>query len=141
MKAKDALYAEAEAVFRDLHADSVRIGREGGTDQATPVMIRRAYGFHLDDILEHARDLKRRGLHAEGTDPIVVSVKRLPGRSKSGSVLAMAFCVDSTGWGFYDKTGRLVTPGGVAIDDTYFAKTDGVLKIIGADGREVEKCD
>lgn len=139
MKAKDALYAEAEAVFREFFAENIRISREGGLSEPTDVILATTSGAYLEDAMTLFRRQLDRGTRAKGADPDVVKIQRLVGQSKGGSVVALEICVDATGWGFY-KEDKRVTDGIRAVDKTYFAKVDARLKMIGADGREVESC-
>ncbi|MDQ7991276.1 MAG: hypothetical protein AAGC63_00755 [Propionicimonas sp.] len=139
MKAKDALYAEAEAVFREYFAENIRISRAGGIEEPTEVMLRTTHGAYLADTLRLFKNLRRENLRARGDDPQIVRITRLPGRSKAGSEVALRVCVDATHWAFYSG-GRLSTRGIVAEDETYFGRIDGRLLIIGADGKDVEKC-
>lgn len=140
MKAKDALYAEAEAVYREFFAENIRISRAGGAAEPTEVLLRTTHGFYLDDVLSLFRSQRERGIHAKGEDPTIVTAKRLVGQSKGGSIVALAICVDATRWSFYRGT-EWVSDGAVAVDDTYFSRVNGVLKMIGADGREVDACE
>ena len=139
MKEKDALYAEAEAVYRASFAESIRVSRDGGVEEATDIMLATSQGHFLQESVERARSLHERKVRAKGSDPRVVSVDRLPGPAKGGSVVAIRVCVDASGWGFYAGD-ELVTPGGVAIDDLYFRRFNGSLRIIGADGQDVDSC-
>lgn len=139
MEAKDALYTEAEAVYRRAFAENIRISRAGGVTEPTQVMLDTMHGFYLEDVLTLFRQQHDRGTKAVGLDPKIAAPKRLVGQSKAGSAVAIAFCVDATGWGFY-KGDQRVSDGRIAVDDTYFSRVDGTLKMIGADGREVESC-
>lgn len=140
MKAKDALYAEAEAVYRTAFAENIRISRAGGVTEPTEVMLETMHGFYLDDALDLFQSLHARQLKAKGSDPLVVRVERLVGQSKAGSIVAIRVCVDSRGWSFY-RSKKHISQGKVAEDDTYFARFDGVLKMIGADGRDLDACE
>lgn len=140
MKAKDALYTEAEAVYRKLFAESIRLNRAGGVSAPTEVMLSTTTGDYLDDLLASFRGQLERGSRARGDDPTIVWIQRLAGQSKAGSEVALAICVDSTGWGYYIGDER-VTDGVIAIDETYFARFDGVMKAIGADGKETDSCE
>lgn len=140
MKAKDELYAEAEAVYRQYWDEVVRIMRAGGVTKPTDVLLQTTDRFHLEYVVANLAQLVDDGAVARGDDPTIGWVRRLPGQSKGGSIVALSTCVDATGWGFYVDE-KLTTPGGVAIDDLYFDRIDGRLKIIGADGREARSCD
>lgn len=138
MKAKDALYTEAEAVYRKFFAESVRISREGGVAEPTATLLDTTAGDYLEDMMTIFRGLHTRGVRAEGTDP-QVTISRLPGISKAGSIVALSVCIDSRGWAFYSGPDQTAT-GRVGIDEVHFARFDQVLKIIGADGRETASC-
>ncbi|MCW5952739.1 MAG: hypothetical protein KIT69_10815 [Propionibacteriaceae bacterium] len=140
MKSKDALYAEAEAVYRRYWGEVVRIMRAGGVSSPTEVLLQTTDGFHLEYVVTNLAQLTDDGLVARGEDPTIDWVRRLPGQSKAGSIVALSTCVDATAWGFYADE-KLTTPGRVAIDDLYFRRVDGRLKIIGAAGREALSCD
>ncbi|MGB7962810.1 MAG: hypothetical protein WCF12_07620 [Propionicimonas sp.] len=139
MVAKDRLYAEAEAVFRKFFAENVRISRAGGVEEATPVMLETSTGHYLNEAITTYRHLRQDQLLPRGRDPKVVSVDRLPGLSKGGSVVAMRTCIDASGWAFYRGT-RETTRGFRAQDDVYFEYEAGQLKMFGADGKAVKEC-
>lgn len=139
MVAKDKLYAEAEAVYRRFLAEDVRIAEEGGASAPTPVLKETAAGAFLEDVMrEYSRNL-RDGITARGGDRVVRSVRRLVGVSKGGSVVALQICVDSTSFQIY-QAGHRIGQGLMNKDDLYFGSVESSLKIIGADGREVDSC-
>lgn len=138
MVAKDALYAEAEAVFQEFFAENIRISRAGGVEEPTEVLLATATGAFLENAMEIFRDMAKRGLKANGNDP-TAAVKRLPGSSKGGSIVALSVCVDASGWAFY-RGDELDSHGRPAEDHIYFSRIDGVLKMIGADGGWVDSC-
>ena len=138
MKAKDALYAEAEEVYRRFFAESVRLSRAGGTAEPTEVLLETSTGDYLANMIDIFTGMRERGVRAKGTDPKLV-ISRLPGKAKSGSVVALKICIDSRGWAFYRGESR-VTSGRLAVDDVYFSRLGESLKMIGADGRETTTC-
>lgn len=140
MVAKDRLYAEAEAVFRRFFAENIRISRAGGVVKATPVLLETSTGHFLDDVLGQFRAQAKEGSRAKGSDPVIKSMTRRPGLSKSGSVVTVTTCVDATGWSFFIEE-EFRSSGVPAKDDIYFAYSEGRLKMIGADGKEVASCD
>lgn len=140
MKAKDALYAEAEAVYREYWAEVVRIMRQGGVSEPTEILLQTTDGFQLEYVVKNLSQLIEDGVAARGDDPTIVWIRRLPGQSKSGSIVALSTCVDASKWGFYAGD-QLQVPGRAGIDDLYFNRVDGTLKIIGADGQEATSCD
>ena len=138
MKAKDKLYAEAESVFREYFAENIRISRAGGVKEPTEVLLSTTSGAFLADVMQIFQDMVERDLRAKGDDPTIL-IRRLPGVSKAGSVIALTVCVDATRWAFFDGDNR-VQQGRPAIDEIYFGHVDGTLKAIGADGRWVDSC-
>lgn len=139
MKAKDALYAEAEAVYRVFFAESVRISREGGIDEPTRALLDTTTGDYLDNMMAIFADMHSRGVRAKGDDPLLF-ISRLPGVSKAGSVVALSVCIDSRGWAFFTDSVQ-TAEGRVGVDEVHFVRLDEALKIIGADGREASSCD
>lgn len=139
MRAKDALYAEAELVYRKFLAEDVRIMRAGGVTEPTPVLLETTTGAFLEDALADYRQLAADGTKAYGAQPKIMYVKRAPGRSKSGSLISVDVCVDGTGLEFLQGEKR-IGDGQAARDATYFARFEDSLKIIGADGEQVESC-
>jgi hypothetical protein len=140
MVAKDKLYAEAEAVYRKFLAEEVRVLRAGGVSQPTAVLLETAHGEFLSNVMETYRSLAERKTKAVGADPKLVYFRRAPGRSKGGSMVSATTCVDGAGLRF-EKSGKAAGNGEVAVDEVYFARFDGELKLIGADGSQVASCD
>ncbi len=139
MVAKDTLYAEAEAVFRKFFAENIRISRAGGLREATPVLLETSTGQYLSEAVDTYRRLGVEKLTPRGDDPKIAYVRRLPGRSKGGSLVALQTCIDASGWAFY-RGDRRISKGFPARDDVYFKVADGALKMIGADGKKVRSC-
>ncbi len=139
MIAKDKLYAEAEAVYRRYLAEDMRIARSGGVREPTEELLDAASGAFLESaIAEYRRNLKEQ-ITIEGGEREVKSLTRLVGLSKGGSIVAIRSCVDATSIRVL-KSGKYVGRGLVTQDDLYFGLIDSHLKIIGADGRELESC-
>jgi len=139
MVAKDALYAEAEAVYRKFLAEDTRIMRAGGVAEPTDVILETTSGAFLEDVMSQYREFEQEGLKAEGSGPDLISVKRAAGNSKAGSLAAMVTCVDGSSFEFI-RDGKSVSRGTAVQNENYFSRVDGVLKVIGADGRQVEAC-
>lgn len=139
MVAKDQLYAEAEAVYRKFFAEDVRIFRAGGVTEPTAVLLETTTGAFLDDSMGLYRSFVVEGRRAVGGTIRLVSLERLPGVSKGGSVVAMRACTDATTTRTY-RHGKPVGKGGAGMDTLYFNRVAGVLKIQGADGKAVESC-
>ncbi len=139
MKARDALYAEAEAVFREYFAENIRISRAGGVEEPTEVILATTTGSARESVMEAFREFARRGSRARGEDP-VLSIAREPGISRGDSVVTMRACVDARGWAFY-KGDEMVSEGRTAEDRVYFSVTGRGLKMSFIEGRWVTSCD
>ncbi len=139
MVAKDKLYAEAEAVYRRFLEEEVRVLRLGGTDAATEVILETTAGAFRTEVLEDLRSAKANGVSVDAGSRVVKRVARMPGVSKGGSRISLSICVDSTAVHFLEN-GRDAGFGSVTNDDLYFAFDGDRLKVIGADGEEVDGC-
>ena len=139
MVAKDKLYAEAEAVYRRFLAEDLRIGRAGGVTEPTEELLAVATGAFLDDVIAGYREDKSQGITVRGGDRLLKSLKRLVGVAKAGSSVALGVCVDSSSVEVF-RAKRRIGSGLITSDELYFGQAKGVLKILGADGEEVESC-
>jgi hypothetical protein len=139
MKQKDALYAEAEAVFQKYWAENIRLSRTGGTKEPTAALLEIAGDSVLENMMDIYGLLVDQGLRAIGDDPDV-TVSRVPDVSKQGSVVTLLTCVDASHWSFYHGD-KLVSTGRPAEDRLFFGRVGAGLKIIFVDGRWVDSCD
>jgi predicted acyl esterase len=139
MKAKDRLYAEAEAVYRRILDESTRIIRAGGVTEPTEVILATTEGKARDDFMATFESFAEDGLRAIGDDP-TLAMRREPGISREGSIVALRVCVDSSGWSFY-RGDKLESRGRVGEDRVYFSRFGENLKAVYVEGRWVEKCD
>ena len=140
MVAKDKLYAEAEAVYRRFLAEDMRIARSGGVTEPTKELLETTSGAFLKNAMNEYRSNLKERITIEGGDREIKSLTRLAGLSKAGSVVAIRSCVDATSIRVL-KNGKYLGQGLVTRDDLYFSRVDSRLKIIGADGKEVESCE
>lgn len=138
MKAKDALYAEAEEVFREYFAENIRISRAGGVTEPTEVILKTTAGTARESVMAAFRGLAERQSRARGDDP-TLKVERAPGISKEGSIVALLVCADGSGWAFYED-GAEVSRGRPAEDRVYFSTVDGAMKMTYIEGRWVKTC-
>lgn len=140
MVAKDALYAEAEAVYRKYFAERMRLALAGGGSSASPVLAEVATGPFLADEVAFSKAQAEQGIELKG-DAALVWLRRNPGVSKAGSVVSMISCTDGRGLLAY-REGNLLGPGNMTRDVMYFTRAaGGSLQIWGADGIEVSTCD
>lgn len=140
MVAKDKLYAEAEAVYRRFLAEDLRISRAGGTEAATDELLATTAGDFLARALDGYRRDRAEKLTVEHGTRVVMSLKRMIGVSKAGSLVALRACLDASSVKVY-RSGKYVGRGLITEDDLYFGKVDAQLRLIGADGKEVSSCE
>jgi hypothetical protein len=105
-------YEAAEKAYRDNMAEQDRLYKAGGTAKATPALKTTATGSYLRITVASLRDVRRRGWHAIG-DTKIVSVVRARGW-KQGRV-ELTSCEDNEIVRFVDRSGRDVTPDGLAL--------------------------
>lgn len=139
MKAKDELYAEAEAVYRRMFAENIRVSRSGGLNEPSQVILETTAGQAQSSLMEIFRDLHSNGLQARGSDP-TLQIERAAGLSKEGSIVALLVCVDASQWAFYQGS-NLVSKGRPAQDRVYFSRLHDALKMTYVEGRWVDLCE
>lgn len=139
MAAKDRLYAEAEAVYRKFFDEDVRIFRLGGITKTSAVLLETTTGDFLQDSMNLYRSFVAEERKTVGGEVKLAALRRLPGLSKAGSVVALRACTDASTTTTYIR-GKAAGPGGIGEDTLYFGRVDGVLKIQGADGKAVKSC-
>ena len=139
MKAKDALYEEAEAVFREYFAENIRISRAGGVKEPTEVLARTTSDSLQENLMAVFRDMAERGVAAKGNDP-TLTVAREPGVSREGSLVTLRVCADASGWSFY-RGDELMSDGRPAEERVYFARRGDRLKMFYSEGKWVKRCD
>lgn len=138
MVAKDALYAEAEQVYRKYFDERVRLWKAGGTLSSTPVIDEVTTGPFKDDTLRQFKQQAEEGWVVRG-EVFLAVLRRNPGVSKGGSVVSLVACTDQTkGMAYQGSTP--MTPGTYAKDVLYFDREGGSLKVWGADGSGVSTC-
>ena len=133
MKAKDALYAEAEGVYRRLFDIRSTLTRSGSP--ANGAFDQYATGSALIALNEVAG----RGVRLEGGEINLAWLVRLPGLSLEGSEVALESCVDATS-GTAIKNGTAVGRGSRARERTFFRHVDGKLKASASQYKEVDEC-
>ena len=140
MKAKDALYAEAEQVYRTYTSKLIETMRNGGADTLPSEIKDFISGPDLAKcVLDRLREVKREGLKLQGPDVRIVWAQRLPSREKAGSVAAMKFCGDASGLAAY-KDGEKISEGVVSMETVFFAGTPKALTMTSIEYEDVKKC-
>lgn len=140
MKRKDALYAEAEHVFRRLIAEDERTYRNGGADTLSSeyLALLGTEGLRSQQ-LDIVRSLKEESVTARGGEYRVAWVRRHPGFVKSGSEAAVNGCLDLTSVRYY-RRGRFDSKGVQYQLTLYVGHLDSSLRIVDVDTRVGAKC-
>ena len=95
-KMKDALYAEAEQVYRTYQAEFLKVIRAGGADQLTPELKVVVGSDDVEKaIVAELKNFKNSHLSITGPGAQIVDAVRKPGLVRGDSVVTMAFCIDS----------------------------------------------
>ena len=139
MKRKDALYAEAEGLYRRYFAEEVRLDRAGGAREATPELK----ATIAETLLEQTIDIHRQNLEhkvtVQGTQKLVW-LQRRPGLVIRDSIVAIAACRDASGTRIY-QAGKYIGRGPIAIETTFGKLTDEGLRLFTVTSEEVSSCD
>lgn len=134
---RDALYAEAESVYRRFWVELNRISGEPDP-QITPVLAETTadqFRTFVETSFEPSRFNQRVSGEAD-----LVRLDRLPGLSMSGSTVALLVCIDSRGATFEGGANTKPSPGSVFEMRVYLGSRDGFLKIIDSESRDVAEC-
>lgn len=124
---EDALYAEAEAVYRKYLAEHERIYRAGGATTASPVMLETLTGEALQQALETSRRIAASHTKAVGGEFKIGYLRRVPGEKIGDSVATWESCEDATSVTFKDD--KPARQGGFSLERAYFSPTEDGLKI------------
>jgi hypothetical protein len=139
MIAKDKLYTEAEAVYRKFLAEDERIYRIGGVTEPTPVLLETTTGDYRKDSVEIYRDLYSRHSKAVGGQFRIAWIKREPGTSIGGSIVALRVCSDASS--VLIGPSKSESKPGLIVEETGYFVSDGAnLKLSAAQTKAVTKC-
>lgn len=139
MVAKDKLYAEAETVYRKFFAEEERIYRAGGVTEPTPVLLETATGEYLKDSAAFYKYVHDHGIRAEGGEFRISWIKRAPGVSSQGSIVALESCKDARSVAL-TQPNKKPTAGGVVNETALFVRVGPALKLTAAESKEVASC-
>lgn len=136
---RDALYAEAEAVYRRFWAEMARIDVDPAPEM-TPELEASTAGPYREILVQLL--VVMRGNQRLSGESSVVWVKRLVGLESSGSVVALSVCTDERSALFADPAGGEPQPGKAVQRRVYFARDGGVgpLRIVDSEFLEVDAC-
>lgn len=133
MLAKDALYAEAERIYRDYYGETQLTFEGGGPPSA------RLLSHVTGDAVAIVRKAHAEGIRAVHGAPTLHWVKRSVGASMEGSTIALASCSDTTAVTF-EVEGEPSWSGIVSQETIYLSQTPDGLKISYLEYREVVSC-
>ena len=136
---EDALYAEAEAVFRRFLIEDDRIYRSGGISEPTAALSDVATGEFLADAMITYRALRQTHSRMVGGKVTIVWIRRAPESATPNTLVTMENCLDASAT-------KLVTPGRKTVSASYtsdilhFDRDGEQLKITSAFGDVVNQC-
>ena len=136
-KKLDALYTEAENVYRRFVAEDVKLLRSGGLAEG-PVLDLIA-GPMIERYAQRKKEQHDLSITMTG-DVVIGPVHRLPGYSYEGSEATLSTCLDGSGMVGYGPTGKNLGKGIVVVYNTYFKRVDGNLKLWWEKSQRAESC-
>ncbi len=138
MKAKDALYAEAEEVNRQFRELLDPFYRRQAPAEPPDELLALTAGSAESDLRNLFSELHGDGLLLVGGE-FVYWVERNPGAAKEGSEVSLKVCVDASSATVLSDSGE-EGPGAIFVDYLYFKRVNGVLKMWATDDELVESC-
>ncbi|HAM44202.1 MAG TPA: hypothetical protein DCM67_04130 [Propionibacteriaceae bacterium] len=136
---EDALYAEAEAVYRKFLAEDERIHRVGGASAATPVLLATTTGSYLESAMTVYKALKAAKATASGGEFKIAWVRREPRLSMANSLVALTACTDTSSVQMGSQ-GKTPLPGRISERTVYFVREADQLKITDGTYKLVDQC-
>ncbi len=135
----NVIYTEAIDTYRQFFDEYVPLLRDGGADEATPVMRETSGGPYLKNRVEQLQSMLEQGMRARGGEIKLVRLDRSPGAGAYGYEVALDACIDSRSVEL--MRGKKVVGQGYAYAERVFFKRDGdTLKIWDAEGKQVPTC-
>ncbi|WP_147675104.1 hypothetical protein [Nigerium massiliense] len=136
MKKKDALYAEAEAVYRRFHAADEALARG---DRNAEVRVRQlAVPEVADATIAHYRETALDGLGVRAGSFKIAWIQRVP-TSSNESDIALGSCTDATST-ITTQDGKDVGHGRILVKRVDFRRENGSLRVFRAGFKEVSSC-
>ncbi|MFT3875334.1 MAG: hypothetical protein QM708_02745 [Propioniciclava sp.] len=140
MLAVNALYDEAEAVYRRHMTEVFRLSSHWEFSEVTPEIEATAGGPYLERMTTIFTKNREEHIERISGEPVIGWVKRFPGRSMSGSVVALWTCVDGSP-GISTKLGDPQGSPGITTENRlYLNRVNGALKIWDSEYKVVESC-
>lgn len=140
MVALDALYDEAEAVYRRHMAEVARISSHWEFADVTPEIEATAAGPYLERMTELIASNRDNRIERVSGEPEIGWVKRLPDKSLGGSIVALWTCVDGSQAIFTSLEAPNGEPGIIGHNRIYLRRLDGALKLWESEVKLGEPC-
>ena len=140
MVAKDALYAEAEAVYRKYFAEDVAMIRLGGADALTPGLIETTMGDFQAQSLDLYRSWKQRGYRMTSGDFVIAYIRRNVGESVGGSLVSLLVCADGSSAKLVEGGQPNAGTNLFLMGKYFFARDGAALKIAGSKEKAGTEC-
>lgn len=134
-----ALFIEAERVFRAYYSEALKYYASGGADRLPPVFEKWVVGEFRNDTLELLEVIKRTGDRFLGPDP-TIKVRPAAGVVYEDSQVAIQACVNSTKSRFRNGKGKEYA-GHITLHTSFLKRVDGNLKIFSNRTERVDSCD
>lgn len=140
MVALDALYDEAETVYRRHMTEVFRLSSHWELAQVTPEIEATAAGPYLELLTQLVAENRADRIERISGEPEITWVKRLPDKSLGGSIVALWTCMDGSQRIAMTADAPNGKPGIVAQARVYFRRVDGALKVWESETKLVESC-
>lgn len=137
--AQNALYEQAEAVYRKLNAEDERIYRAGGVKTPSPIIEETTTGEALKSTMENYKELASDGTRMVHGEFRIASTQRLV-QSESGSVAALRVCLDISDVELQAPGHKSYRLGQDGVETAYFRRVENQLKISQVTSKWVESC-
>lgn len=136
----NALYTDAETVLRRYVAEIDRQGSDWRMRELN-VELQAVTMGEFRGILEGliAQDRQDQANRVSAAAPIAW-VKRVPGLTRGGSLVALRYCVDATVESYTTAATPTPFPGVVYVQTYYFSREADQMKISSADVQQVQSC-
>lgn len=139
MVAKEALYAEAEKVYREFQSEDFRIQWHSSEGAPSAIITERATGSFLAHLAAAYATVRKEGFSGAGGEPSIVYVRRVPAATVEGSLVALESCLDGSKAPVLRK-GKQVGSGVIVRNTYFFSRVSGQLKISAFRGGQVQGC-
>jgi hypothetical protein len=136
-QARDALYAEAEAVYRRFWTEWERLYAFESPAVSLEIEATTAGSFLKYVEAEFAAPSYARRVAGNAR---LVRLARYVGGSHSGFTVSLNACWDSSGVTFSPRGGGPETTGGAVDENVFLSRLDGVLKLVEAESETVRQC-